>query len=52
MGKLLTFICDEYNKIFDQYNDGLITKEQMLERCAELHKKIGLDEQKERKVPK
>ena len=35
-------VLEKFDDIFDQYNDKKITKEQMLDCCTELYKKLPL----------
>ncbi len=46
-------VLEKFDDVFDQYNDKKITKEQMLDCCTELYKKLPLswktrEEKKER----
>ena len=35
-------VLEKFDDVFDQYNDKKITKEQMLDCCTELYKKLPL----------
>lgn len=35
-------VLNQFDKVFDDYNDKKITKEQMLEKCSVLYKKLEL----------